>query len=140
LDTVTTKTECLPFRRVLAVNATGTSASTLPKTDTVTAPTTATTFLQDATATGWIDLAFNNKAQVVPDAIKVKCYGTGSDNDLGEFRLFGVSPVYTAASRDPLSYTYTILAHFSFVLSGAIGVANGAVVALLSATISCAFS
>lgn len=129
MDIVATKTECLPFRRVLAVNATGSSASTLPKTDTVTAPTATTTFLQDATATGWIDLAFNNKGQVVPDAIKVKCYGTGADNTTGEFRLFGISPVYTANSRDPLSYTYTVLAHFSFTLSAAVGVAAGAVVA-----------
>jgi hypothetical protein len=123
LDIVITKTEANSFRRVLATNSAQSGPSSTPGADFIT-PTASN--YQD-TAGGVVNLHYLQGSRAVPNAVKIKFYGTGNDNTTGGCRVYGVSGVYTAASQDAKSYTYTLLGAFTFTLSGAVGVANGAV-------------
>jgi hypothetical protein len=118
MSVVQTVTEVQPFRRVYATNVTATGYTA--KADLTALPTVGDV----DTATGYLDLAIGRNPGTIPNAVKLKFYAVGSNNNTGNCRVYGLAPVWSATGT---SYTHVLLADYALTFSGALGVAGGVV-------------
>jgi hypothetical protein len=102
------------FRKVLTSNSANAAYAT--KIDVVALPTSA----------GYINLASGSAGDYTPNSVLFKFYGTNSDNQTGNCRVYGLRPCQD--STGTLSYTHVLLGEWAFTLSAALtGVAGGLV-------------